>query len=59
MMMGVMAGVNQEIDFEIAEKLGEKFNAMIVKKEVDVLEEAVEQCTLKRMKRGRNCKRPQ
>lgn len=43
MMMGVMAGVNQEIDFEIAEKLGEKFNAMIVKKEVDVLEEAVEQ----------------
>lgn len=43
MMMGVMAGVNQEIDFEIAEKLGEKFDAMIVKKEVDVLEESVEQ----------------
>lgn len=43
MMMGVMAAVNQEIDFETAEKLGEKFDAIIVKRQVDVLEESVEQ----------------
>ncbi|MBV7274906.1 translation initiation factor IF-2 [Clostridium sp. PL3] len=33
--MGVMAAINQEIDFETAEKLGEKFEAIIVKKESD------------------------
>ena len=33
--MGVMAAINQEIDFETAEKLGEKFDAIIVKKESD------------------------
>ncbi|QBD84835.1 translation initiation factor IF-2 [Clostridium tetani] len=43
MMMGVMAAVNQEIDFEAAEKLGEKFEAIVVQREVDVLEESVEQ----------------
>ncbi|CDI49373.1 translation initiation factor IF-2 [Clostridium tetani] len=43
MMMGVMAAVNQEIDFETAEKLGEKFEAIVVQREVDVLEESVEQ----------------
>lgn len=43
MMMGVMAAVNQEIDFETAEKLGEKFDAIIMKRKVDVLEESVEQ----------------
>lgn len=31
--MGVMAGINQEIDFETAEKLAEKFEAIVVKKE--------------------------
>lgn len=43
MMMGVMAAVNQEIDFETAEKLGGKFEAIVVQREVDVLEESVEQ----------------
>lgn len=41
--MGVMAAINQEIDFETAEKLGEKFNAIVVKKERDIDKEAVEQ----------------
>ncbi len=39
---GVMAGINQEIDFETAEKVCEKYEALIVKKEetaeLDVLE---------------------
>ncbi|WP_125153730.1 translation initiation factor IF-2 [Clostridium rectalis] len=38
--MGVMAGINQEIDFETAEKLGEKFEALVVKKEEDASLEA-------------------
>lgn len=33
MFMGVMAAINQELDFNTAEKLAEKFNAMISKKE--------------------------
>lgn len=41
--MGVMAAINQEIDFETAEKLGEKFNAIVVKKERNIDKEAVEQ----------------
>ncbi len=40
--MGVMAGINQEIDFATAEKLCEKFNIKAVKKVVDVDAEAVE-----------------
>ncbi|EJO5348173.1 translation initiation factor IF-2 [Clostridium botulinum] len=35
MLMGVMASVNQEIDFEMAEKLAAKFNAEILKNEQD------------------------
>lgn len=31
--MGVMAAINQEIDFSTAEKLGEKFDVTVVKKE--------------------------
>ncbi|MDW8801021.1 translation initiation factor IF-2 [Clostridium sp. A1-XYC3] len=34
--MGVMAAINQEIDFETAEKLAEKFEALVVKKEAEV-----------------------
>ncbi len=41
--MGVMAAINQEIDFETAEKLGEKFDTIVVKKERDIDKEAVEQ----------------
>ncbi|MBC2578913.1 translation initiation factor IF-2 [Clostridium sp. DJ247] len=41
--MGVMAAINQEIDFNTAEKLGEKFDAIVVKREVDIEKEAVEQ----------------
>lgn len=37
--MGVMAGINQEIDFETAEKLAEKFEAIVVKKETTNEEE--------------------
>lgn len=37
--MGVMAGINQEIDFETAEKLAEKFEAIVVKKESNEEEE--------------------
>lgn len=33
MFMGVMAAINQELDFNTAEKLAEKFNAIISKKE--------------------------
>jgi len=40
--MGVMAGINQEIDFETAEKLAEKFEAIVVKKE-SIEEEEVDQ----------------
>ncbi|MCH3963982.1 MAG: translation initiation factor IF-2 [Clostridium sp.] len=41
--MGVMAAINQEIDFSTAEKLGEKFNVILMKKERDIDKEAVEQ----------------
>lgn len=41
--MGVMAAINQEIDFSTAEKLGEKFNVIVMKKERDIDKEAVEQ----------------
>ncbi|MHC6179625.1 translation initiation factor IF-2 [Clostridium sp. JNZ X4-2] len=41
--MGVMAAINQEIDFSTAEKLGEKFNVTVLKKEKDIDKEAVEQ----------------
>lgn len=35
MFCGVMAGINQNIDFNTAEKVGEKFNVSIVKKSID------------------------
>ncbi|WP_315114861.1 translation initiation factor IF-2 [uncultured Clostridium sp.] len=42
MFMGVMAALNQEIDFETAEKLGEKLDVLITKKEEDYsIEEVV------------------
>ncbi|MEW9093895.1 MAG: translation initiation factor IF-2 [Clostridiaceae bacterium] len=42
MFMGVMAALNQEIDFETAEKLGEKLGVLISKKEEDYsIEEVV------------------
>jgi translation initiation factor IF-2 len=41
--MGVMAGINQEIDFSTAEKLGEKFDVTVLRKEEDINKEAVEQ----------------
>lgn len=41
--MGVMAAVNQEIDFETAEKLGEKLGALVVLKEQNLELEAIEQ----------------
>lgn len=34
--MGVMAAINQEIDFSTAEKLGEKLEVLVVKKEQDL-----------------------
>jgi len=40
--MGVMAAINQEIDFNTAEKLCEKFDIKAVKKIVDIDAEAVE-----------------
>lgn len=40
--IGVMAGINQEIDFNTAVKLCEKFNIKAVKKEVNVDADAVE-----------------
>ncbi|WP_097025496.1 translation initiation factor IF-2 [Clostridium peptidivorans] len=40
--IGVMASLNQEIDFQTAEKLGEKFEAFVVQKEKDLTLEAVE-----------------
>lgn len=33
MFMGVMAAINQELDFNTAEKLAEKFDALVIKKE--------------------------
>lgn len=33
MFMGIMAAINQEIDFNTAEKLAEKFNAILLKKD--------------------------
>lgn len=41
--MGVMAAINQEIDFETAEKLAEKFEAIAVKKEDSFEEEKEEE----------------
>lgn len=41
--MGVMAAINQEIDFNTAEKLGEKFDVTVLRKEEDINKEAVEQ----------------
>lgn len=40
-MSGVMANINQEIDFETAEKVAEKFNVMIEKKSDDKTDEEV------------------
>lgn len=40
--MGVMAAINQEIDFSTAEKLCEKFNIKAVKKTIDIDAELVE-----------------
>lgn len=40
--MGVMAGINQEIDFNTAEKLAEKFDVLVATKRKDV-EEDIEQ----------------
>lgn len=34
--MGIMANINNEIDFNIAQKLGKKFNVTVVKKQVNV-----------------------
>ena len=47
MMSGVMANINQEIDYETAEKVAEKFNVLIERKssdseESDVVEEELE-----------------
>ncbi|MCY6483931.1 translation initiation factor IF-2 [Clostridium aestuarii] len=36
MFMGVMAAINQELDFNTAEKLGEKFNALVIQKEQNI-----------------------
>ncbi|MBP2031669.1 translation initiation factor IF-2 [Clostridium algifaecis] len=41
--MGVMAGINQEVDFPTAEKLGEKFNVVVLKKEHDIDEELTDE----------------
>jgi len=41
--MGVMAAINQEIDFNTAEKLGEKFDVTVLRKEENINKEAVEQ----------------
>ena len=43
--LGVMAGVNQEIDFAIAEKLCEKYEVLVEKKENEVELEAFEEDT--------------
>ncbi|KGN02855.1 translation initiation factor IF-2 [Clostridium novyi A str. 4570] len=42
MFMGVMAAINQELDFNTAEKLAEKFNAVIMQKEDDTITKEVE-----------------
>lgn len=41
--MGVMAAINQEIDFSTAEKLGEKFDVTVLKKEEDIDKGVAEQ----------------
>ncbi|WP_333859163.1 translation initiation factor IF-2 [Clostridium sp.] len=41
--MGVMAAINQEIDFSTAEKLGEKFDVTVVKKKEDMDKGVAEQ----------------
>ncbi|CAB1243830.1 translation initiation factor IF-2 [Clostridium sp. WLY-B-L2] len=41
--MGVMAAINEEIDFNTAKKLGEKFNITVLREEKDIDKEAVEQ----------------
>ncbi|MEY8762116.1 MULTISPECIES: translation initiation factor IF-2 [Clostridium] len=41
--MGVMAAINDEIDFNTAQKLGEKFDITVLKKEKNIDREAVEQ----------------
>ncbi len=41
--MGVMAAINQEIDFSTAEKLAEKFDVIVVKKEKNIDKEISEQ----------------
>ena len=43
--LGVMAGVNQEIDFATAEKLSEKYEVLVEKKENEVELEAFEEDT--------------
>ncbi|KEH88584.1 translation initiation factor IF-2 [Clostridium novyi] len=42
MFMGVMAAINQELDFNTAEKLAEKFNAVIMQKEDDTITKEIE-----------------
>lgn len=41
--MGVMAAINQEIDFSTAEKLGEKFDITVLKKKEDIDKGVAEQ----------------
>lgn len=43
MLLGVMASVNQEIDVNTAEKLAEKYNALIARKEEGINEEELEE----------------
>ncbi|KGM97728.1 translation initiation factor IF-2 [Clostridium novyi A str. 4552] len=42
MFMGVMAAINQELDLSTAEKLAEKFNAVIMQKEDDTITKEIE-----------------
>src|SRR3712207_6774672 len=43
MFMGVMAAINQELDLSTAEKLAEKFNAVIVQKEDETIAQESEE----------------
>jgi translation initiation factor IF-2 len=40
---GVMAAINQEIDFKTAEKVAEKFNVIVAKKEVELIKVEAEE----------------
>lgn len=58
MFMGVMAAINQELDFQTAEKLADKFDAMVIKKEEPASVEEIDEDIIDAIDEDKYEKRP-